>query len=104
MSDDLGPIEITCDAPPYDVVAATERLGLHTPLDVRWQRIDHRVLKPIRSGGLFTWRGPATQPCRCGQPLPDVQICTVQSDGSGPARLYLGQCKACHVIVWDEVV
>ena len=49
MANPLGPIEIDCDAPPYAIVRACQRIGIRTPEDVRWARLSHFLTSPDRT-------------------------------------------------------
>jgi hypothetical protein len=41
MSNQLGPIDVCCDAPPYPIVKACAQLGFLMPEDVRWCQMSH---------------------------------------------------------------
>jgi hypothetical protein len=90
MSGELGPIDIQCDAPPYPVVRACERLGLRTPQDVRWSRVNRFALL----GGQLT--------CSCDQPLPPLESYTFTFVTGKQATYYLAQCPHCNAIFWDN--
>ena len=60
MAENLGPIDVLCDAPPYPVVKACAGLGFTRPQDVRWCRIDRSKLR--RPAGLF-WLRPSAPAC-----------------------------------------
>jgi hypothetical protein len=79
MAGRLGPIQIDCDAPPYAVVQACERLGFESPSDVRWCRMSHLLNGRVQPGGalalpfwkrLFRRHRPEERACACGRPLP----------------------------------
>ncbi len=100
MPDDLGPIDILCDAPPYPVVKACAGLGFEEPQDVRWSRLDRR--RPPRPAGLFPWLRSAAPRCTCGQPLPALESYTFTFTSGSQAQYYLGQCPRCRTIYWDR--
>jgi hypothetical protein len=99
MSGELGPIEFVCDAPPYPVVKACSELGFSRPQDVRWQRVDRKSVQPRT--GLLPWRRAAA-PCSCGTPLPDLESYTFTFVSGSQAKYYLGQCRHCRTIYWDQ--
>jgi hypothetical protein len=43
MSQQLGPLEVICDAPPYPIVQACNAIGIETPEDVRWSRMSRYI-------------------------------------------------------------
>jgi len=111
MSNQLGPIEIYCDSPPIPIVKACERLGFHSPMDVRWCRLSHFLAeqdKRQRSLGLSVWRWfvHTTQlqrnTCTCGEPLPSLEWYTFTFLSGQFAYCSLGQCVRCRTIFWDE--
>ena len=108
MADQLGPVEIDCDAPPYPVVRACERLGFRSPLDVRWCRVVHdRGPAPWRQLLCQPWRWlsgawrPRGKPCPCGGPAPALERCTFAL-ASRRVTYLVGQCPRCRTIFWDE--
>jgi hypothetical protein len=100
MSGEFGPLDITCDAPPYPVVRACAGLGFRAPQDVRWRRVDRRDLG--RSGGFFPWLRPRTPACTCGQPVPGMESYTFTFVSGTQSRYFLGQCARCLTIFWDK--
>src|SRR5689334_4778315 len=78
MATRLGPLEITCDAPPYPVVRACQRLGVQTPEDVRWCRLSsflHGGSSRVPIFNFNAWKvflgaAPPGLSCTCGQELP----------------------------------
>ena len=100
MSGELGPIDIRCDAPPYPVVKACERLGFRNPRDVRWCRVNRQTIEKPR--GLIPWLSAGRAPCACGQPLPGLESYTFTFASGKQTRYYLGQCRRCQTIFWDE--
>jgi hypothetical protein len=100
MPEDLGPIEIVCDAPPYPVVRACAGLGLHAPQDVRWRRFDRRRLK--RPAGLFPWLRGGKPSCGCGRPLPELESYTFTFVSGSKMEYFLAQCPHCRTIYWDK--
>jgi hypothetical protein len=104
----LGPIELVCDAPPYAVVHACERVGLLTPFDVRWCRLGSRPegseagsgLHPLR--WLFDASPTAKTTCICGEPLPPVDRYAFTFASGAVQHYLLGQCLRCFTIIWEE--
>jgi len=106
----MGPIDIECDAPPYSIVEACEKLGFQSPLDVRWFRTSHflgaqgepgRGLHPLL--WLFDLSLPPKATCTCGQPLPKMEHCIFIFASRKEGRYFLGQCCQCRTIFWEEV-
>jgi hypothetical protein len=87
MSEELGPIDIVCDAPPYPVVRACQRLGFRDPQDVRWCRANHFA---------------APRSCACGQTLPPLESYTFTFVTGNQASYLLAQCRRCQSIYWEK--
>jgi hypothetical protein len=110
MSEHLGPIEIRCDAPPYDVVQACHLLDFHAPEDVRWCRLHYdesRTAGPRPAGVLgLLWAvagvHDAEACCSCGAPLPTLRVFRMAFNNGETACYLLGQCERCHTVFWDE--
>jgi len=113
MSNSLGPIEITCDAPSYPVVRASHSLGFSRPEDVRWARMSHfhaeresvwELLNPLAWKHTFsaTGRTHKAANCSCGQELPSLErYLFTYADGRQEAY-FLAQCSHCHTVFWEE--
>jgi hypothetical protein len=101
MAEELGPIEIECDAPSYAVVKACVGLGFITPQDVRWQRIDrHSVaVKPI---GFFGWRKSKPPRCHCGEEVPMLHSYTFTFLSGSQVCYFVSQCRRCRTVFWDR--
>jgi hypothetical protein len=104
MSNQLGPIEVTCDSPPFFIVQACLRIGLKSPADVRWNRLSHQA---DAQGGWrqllgFPAASTATS-CHCGQPLPGLEAYTFTLVTGKEVSYLLGQCGRCRTIYWDDV-
>jgi len=111
MSNPLGPIEIHCDAPPYPVVRAGHRIGLHSPEDVRWCRLSHFLKQPEgwrEVLSLQAWKqllgmgGPCRGNCTCGQKLPVLEKYTFTFRNGGEASYLIAQCGRCQTVFWEE--
>jgi hypothetical protein len=108
MSNSLGPLEICCDAPPFDVVRACGRLGFHSPLDVRWCRMSHFLADKGGPFGSCLWEwvfaavGSREKPCTCGEPLPTLEQYAITLACNQVADYLLGQCPLCRTIFWEE--
>ena len=112
MATQFGPIELDCDALPYPIVQACERLGFRAPLDVRWCRLSRFLSDRAAAAGLLgglSWSGlfhrgqrPGTQ-CTCGESLPSLEQYTFMYLSGTEAEYRLGQCEACNTMFWDEV-
>ncbi len=111
MSTHLGPFEIECDAPPYAIVAACERLDLQSPLDVRWCRLSRFLNGRQRAatrheGGfwkrLFGRNTPKPEACDCGHSLPLLTRAEFVYSSQRVAVYFLGQCPRCRTIFWEN--
>jgi hypothetical protein len=111
MPQSLGPIDVYCDAPPYPIIQACNRIGLHRPEDVRWCRMSHLMSKHDGRGesiGHHGWRvllgtgksGPMG--CDCGQPLPGLEKCTFTFITGREVSYMMGQCTRCHAVFWED--
>jgi hypothetical protein len=100
MTDDLGPIEVICDAPPYPVVRACAGLGFETPQDVRWARLERR--RQRKPSSLFPWLRGSKPTCKCGEPLPELESYTFTFVSGTRAEYFLAQCVRCRTIFWDK--
>ena len=107
----LRPIKITCDAPAYEVVKASGRLGMRSPEDVRWRR--QSAPKSDRSGRkslasrvwrlLFAFDVPEVEEtCGCGNTLPERRFVVLRKRSGSEVRYSLAQCGRCRTIHWDE--
>ncbi len=108
MSEQLGPMDVNCDAPPYHVVEACEGLGFHAPLDVRWCHLSHFLAEKKGQFGIHLWEWffgkdqPEEGTCICGRPLPHLDAYTFTFISERRAVYFLGQCHQCQTIYWDE--
>jgi hypothetical protein len=111
MSSQLGPIDVQCDAPPYPVVRACRRVGIHKPEDVRWYRLSHFLYQAVGWKGLFhplTWkkllgRAPADEKCcSCGAKLPMLERVTFTFTTGREETFLMGQCERCATVFWEE--
>src|SRR6266699_1246588 len=75
----LGPIDVSCEAPPYPIVKACQLVQFKRPEDVRWLRASNYLeFMGNRLEGLEvdTWKsflssqGPIGTSCSCGRRLP----------------------------------
>jgi hypothetical protein len=101
MTDDLGPIEVICDAPPYPVVRACAGLGFETPQDVRWIRTDRKRARRAATS-LIPFLRSSRPNCSCGEPLPELESYTFTFVSGTRAEYYLAQCTRCRTIFWDK--
>jgi hypothetical protein len=100
----LGSIDIRCDAPPYDVVRACEKLGFCAPLDVCWRRVSHFLGEPEGFFGflLYIARGQCQrQTCTCGKPIPILEKYAFSLLTNADEDYLLGQCARCWTMYWD---
>jgi hypothetical protein len=112
MSQQLGPIDVLCDAPPYSIVESCATIGIVRPADVRWYRMTNFLAD--RSG----WRGAAKRHlwkivggveeagsslCSCGEELPILDGYTFTFTNGEEVCYRLGQCPKCHTVFWEPV-
>lgn len=111
MFNQLGPLEIVCDAPDYCIVRACQGLGFLTPEDVRWCRMsdapktltDGHDSATLHSWKMF-WGISRREPhvCQCGQELSDLEKYVFQLRSGSERSYWLGQCPRCHAIYWEN--
>jgi hypothetical protein len=111
MPNQLGPLEICCDAPPYSIVTACRRVGFQDPEDVRWCRLNQLVDAPPgewESLKRHPWRlllrmaASDVKSCRCGQKLPGLDRYTFTYLTGHESSYLLGQCPRCKTVFWEE--
>jgi hypothetical protein len=111
MPNQLGPLEINCDAPPYNIVRACHMIGIQSPEDVRWTRFSQfasthagwrEVLKHQSWKSLLGIVQPETMTCICGQKLPVLERYTFTLLSGNQASYFIGQCRRCRSVYWDE--
>jgi hypothetical protein len=93
------------------VVKACQQLGFQSPLDVRWWRMSQfrsawAERSGVRSSKAWQWLFggglPREPTCTCGQPLPLLEKYTFTFVSERTAGYWLGQCRRCHLIFWEE--
>jgi hypothetical protein len=111
MSGQPGPIEITCDAPPYRIVRACGLVGFRSPLDVRWCRMSgfrRDQADPKGTTSDFPWMaalglvGLREPTCACGDELPALTRFEFRRHGQTVGAFLLGQCPGCGTMFWEE--
>jgi hypothetical protein len=112
MFSHLGPLDIECDCPPYVVVQASRRIGVRTPEDVRWCRLNHFLAEPPSWRQLLSLEGiksalglgdrRKSKTCICGQPLPCLARYAFTYSTGAEASYLLGQCGRCRTVFWEE--
>jgi hypothetical protein len=111
MAGRLGLFEISCDAPPYEIVQGCQGAGFRSPLDVRWVRMN-RFLNDRAACRQSVWHqpwktllglGPPRTPgCSCGHELPVLKKFVFTIHGETAGELLLGQCPQCLTVFWEE--
>jgi hypothetical protein len=113
MAMKLGPLDIACDALPYPIVQACERLGFRSPLDVPWTRMSQHLSAQNEGAGFFSsvsWllflqrSQPQARTCSCGGALPNLERYTFLFPSGNQVEYHLGQCGRCHKMFWQEVL
>jgi hypothetical protein len=111
VANQLGPIDIECDAPPYPIVRACHKIGIQTPEDVRWNRISHflgtqdRMREWLYAQPWLSLLGFGQSPantCLCGQRLPQLERYTFLLNSGHQKDYFLGQCVCCRTVFWEE--
>jgi hypothetical protein len=99
----LGPIDICCDAPPYNIVQACTQLGFQNPEDVRWSWAGRQgsfgqlAREAFRAAG-----GRGSSQCVCGHRIPTLQRYLFLLLNGRELSYRLGQCECCRTIFWEE--
>ncbi len=112
MAESASPLDIPCDAPPYQVVKACRGLGFQAPEDVRWSRLSQAALAvgpgwakylPRVAAELFLRRRPGrgAAACSCGRALPVLERYTFTYRSGRQASFLLAQCQCCHAMYWE---
>ncbi len=111
MPNRLGPLEVNCDAPPYNIVRACHMIGIQAPEDVRWCRRSQLVsthaggreaLKQQSWKRLLGMTQPENGVCTCGQKLPVLERYTFTLISGKQTFYFIGQCSRCHAVFWDQ--
>jgi hypothetical protein len=108
MADTLHPLDIRCDAPPFPVVGACQKVGFRSPLDARWYRLSHflaaRSSRPSTPAGaqVFDTKLAQETTCTCGEPLPKQEKYAITFVLEKVADYLLGQCRRCGTMFWEE--
>lgn len=109
MAKQLGPIDIVCDSPAYNIVRACSGLGFHQAEDVRWCRVSKFLLDKSNRSNLhmlswmvFPGPGQVEGTCSCGEPLPRLEKCVFLLRSGAELTYLLGQCPRCRSMFWDE--
>ena len=112
MSNNLGLLELECDAPSYPIVRACRKLGIKSPEDVRWCRMS-RFLRgghgwvsflAGRTLGRLLGKGQQVeQVCSCGHTLPMLEGYSFAFSTGEQLDYQLGQCPRCRTIFWDKI-
>jgi hypothetical protein len=107
MAQKLGPLEIRCDAPPYNIVKGCALIGFEKPEDVRWLRritapteMEEQSIRKRKSKEQPTERTDNCR-CTCGESLEPLQAYTFQLLSGEDVAYAVGQCPRCHTVHWD---
>ncbi len=105
MTQKLGPLEVQCEAPPYNIVKGCHLIGIESPEDVRWLRkslvLTERFLDKKRPLLDFADGAIERVPCSCGHPIPMLQAYTFQLLSGEEVEYAVAQCKRCRTVYWD---
>jgi hypothetical protein len=103
MPEQLGPLEIECDAPDYAIIKACSRLGLRSPEDVRWCHLSRgHTARSAWHEILLGLIRPAQGSCVCGGSFPELQGYLFTFNTGSEITCVLGQCDRCRTIFWDS--
>src|SRR5207244_12610388 len=105
MPNRLGPLEVNCDAPPYNIVRACQMIGLRSPEDVRWSRLS-QFAGASAAGRESITQGPSWRSllgmspaecvrCKCGQKLPLLEQYTFTLISGRQTSYITGHCTRC---------
>jgi hypothetical protein len=81
-------------------------IGLKSPEDVRWSRLDHLMTAYDDKG--VSWRSllgmslPGSTACKCGQQLPVLEQYTFTLISGRQASYLITQCGRCLTVYWQE--
>jgi hypothetical protein len=109
MIEQLGPIDIVCDAPPYHVVRACHLIGLDSPEDVCWRRLDQHEApagwrRLVNSCQRLLGVGKAgASRCGCGEFLPELDCFSFTFVMNRTLTYRLGQCPRCRTVFWEDL-
>jgi hypothetical protein len=110
MSNQLGPLDVECDAPAFAIVHACQHIGIRTPEDVRWCQMSHFLSQAEGWKGLFqflTWEKlmgrthSGEMLCSCGAALPVLETVTFTFITGREETMLLGQCPRCSTVFWE---
>lgn len=112
MYNQLGPLEVICDAPPYPIVQACNAIGVEMPEDVRWARMSHyleQLEEPSeRNVDRSVWK-KILQPvqgkehvCCCREKLPKLSKYRFTYSSGDEVTYSVGQCLKCRTVYWEE--
>jgi hypothetical protein len=105
------PLKIVCDAPAYEIVQASEVVGMRSPEDVRWRRQAMPQGETVKRKSLVRrfWRllfafgvPEVEEKCGCGNPLHERRFVLLRRRSGQTIRYALAQCGHCRTIVWDQ--
>jgi hypothetical protein len=105
MSKQLGPLEVSCDAPSYNIVEACTQLGFRAPEDVRWLRMSSFLNEYQGAWGFLKLPGLSPREdhrCTCGQPVPRMDRFTFVLITGKEMSYFLGQCERCRTMFWEK--
>jgi hypothetical protein len=110
MASQLGPIEISCDAPTYAIVRACRRLGFHEPEDVPWHHYQNCQdgRGRAQSGSIeaviaaLSFDRSSGERCGCGERLPSPEQCMFALPSGRVETFFMGQCRRCRTMYWNE--
>jgi hypothetical protein len=111
MTNRLGPLEVNCDAPPYNIVRACHMIGIRSAEDVRWCRLGQYVNTLAGWRDAFkhqSWKvllgmaQPENITCHCRQKLPVLEKYTFTLISGNQTSYFIGQCSRCLAVYWEE--
>lgn len=110
MINQLGPIEMIGEAPPYAIVQACRMVGIQAPEDVGWWRMngDLGMAAQPESGRKhqpwlsFFGLDVGGKTCACGGPLPEMFRANFILLSGQEKSYLLGQCNRCLTVYWEE--
>jgi hypothetical protein len=110
---DLRPIQIECDAPPYEIVQASGQVGIRSPEDVRWCRRPSPARNTAAGWRAVTGRiwnllfafgiSDSEETCLCGNHLPERFPVLFRWPSRGDSCCTLTQCGRCRTVFWEPL-
>ena len=99
----LGPMEVICDAPPYPIVQACNAIGIEGSEDVRWIKMSH-YLAEFEAAEIAKSLAACRRKdlCHCREKLPKLAKYRFTYSSGDEVTYSVGQCRKCRTVFWEE--